>query len=693
MANEFVARKGLKVLAAGLDVTGSSVFSADVTSSGNIRANAFYGNGANVTGVISSSYALTSSVATTGIVTASGAGNTITFTKGDGSTFPVTIQSPAGTISSSGQIDHNLTTNYVANQHIDHSTVSISAGSGLSGGGNITATRTLTLDTSSVHFLDGVKKELNTEGVFSSSAQLPAGTVSSSLQFNNLASPFTGSFTGSFKGDGSGLTGVAATLSTAGTTGTGTVDLKTQTLTVNGANGITTNASGQTITVSAPAGTVSSSVQIDVRNTTGIATIATTGSNTFTGVQTISNTTNSTVFSNGALIVQGGVGIAKDVNISGSLRVTGLLTAVSMSTQYVTSSQYNIGTSKIVLNDDDNVRFAGLSIFDSGSTSATASIYWDSLNDKFIYENISGQPYNSAMFIAGPKNTSTLGNEVGLTVGRVPVASGDDHIDSRAASSSIRVDFPSRLTHVEAGLVVTGSISSSVGFSGDGSNLTGIVTNLNITGSTSGTGTVSLKTQGLIVSGTNGIAATVSGQTITISGSNATTTAKGVASFNSTNFSVTGGEVTSNNITINGTGVTLGGTRNITLSEITAQGATTTTQVTLNGGAIIHGILLTSGSSTVSSPSNSVVATLPTSSYDAAHFDYVLKSGANLRTGTVLTIWQAGTSTIEFTDTSTADIGDTLSESFTADILGANVRLKLTGDSNTWTVKTAIRMI
>jgi hypothetical protein len=33
--------------------------------------------------------------------------------------------------------------------------------------------------------------------------------VSSSLQFNNLTSPFTGSFTGSFSGDGSGLTGLS----------------------------------------------------------------------------------------------------------------------------------------------------------------------------------------------------------------------------------------------------------------------------------------------------------------------------------------------------------------------------------------------------------------------------------------------------------------------------------------------------
>jgi hypothetical protein len=43
-------------------------------------------------------------------------------------------------------LDHNLLLNYVANQHIDHSTVSISGATGISGGGNITASRTLSLD-------------------------------------------------------------------------------------------------------------------------------------------------------------------------------------------------------------------------------------------------------------------------------------------------------------------------------------------------------------------------------------------------------------------------------------------------------------------------------------------------------------------------------------------------------------------
>tara|TARA_B100000780_G_scaffold133589_1_gene93700 strand:+ start:440 stop:2089 length:1650 start_codon:yes stop_codon:yes gene_type:complete len=56
---------------------------------------------------------------------------------------------------------------------------------------------------------------------------------------------------GTFTGDGSGLTGIASTLATAGTTGTGTVALKTQSLSVVGASGISTVASAQSVTISA----------------------------------------------------------------------------------------------------------------------------------------------------------------------------------------------------------------------------------------------------------------------------------------------------------------------------------------------------------------------------------------------------------------------------------------------------------
>ena len=40
-------------------------------------------------------------------------------------------------------VDHDALSNFVGNEHIDHSTVNVTAGDGLTGGGDITATRTL----------------------------------------------------------------------------------------------------------------------------------------------------------------------------------------------------------------------------------------------------------------------------------------------------------------------------------------------------------------------------------------------------------------------------------------------------------------------------------------------------------------------------------------------------------------------
>jgi len=42
-------------------------------------------------------------------------------------------------------VDHNQLTNYVANRHIDHASININAGTGLSGGGDLTASRTISM--------------------------------------------------------------------------------------------------------------------------------------------------------------------------------------------------------------------------------------------------------------------------------------------------------------------------------------------------------------------------------------------------------------------------------------------------------------------------------------------------------------------------------------------------------------------
>jgi hypothetical protein len=466
-----------------------------------------------------------------------------------------------------------------------------------------------------------------------------------------------------------------------GNASTATALQTTRTLWGQSFNG-TTSVSGNLDNV----GNITGTGPITVSAPSGDLTLTTPG-----GSVGISSTTNSTTFNNGALIVQGGVGIARDVNISGSLRVTGLLTAASMSTQYVTSSQYSVGVSKIILNDDDNVRFAGISIYDSGSTNATASIFWDSQNHHFIYQNEGIDSYTGGMFIAGPRNTDALGNEEGMVFGRVPVGTGNDHIDNRLASSSIRVEFPSRLTHIEAGLYVTGAITSSVGFAGDGSGLTNIAANLNVTGSQGGTSTVALRTQALIVSGTNGIAVTATGQTITISGSNATTTTHGVAAFTGSNFTVNGGIVSSNPINFNGSNINLGGTHAFGLQNITPYGASTSDQVTLSGGAIISNVLHSSAtvSNIVGPVTNQVIASITTGSYDAARYEYVVKDGTNFRTGTVMAVWRGGA--IEYTDTSTNDIGNTAQATFDVDTTTAGLaRLKFNVTSGTWTVKTIV---
>lgn len=66
----------------------------------------------------------------------------------DGTDFLLT-ESPTDdfdiTIKDSG-IDHNSTTNYVANKHIDHTSVTLTAGGGLSGGGDISTSRSFAVD-------------------------------------------------------------------------------------------------------------------------------------------------------------------------------------------------------------------------------------------------------------------------------------------------------------------------------------------------------------------------------------------------------------------------------------------------------------------------------------------------------------------------------------------------------------------
>ena len=72
-------------------------------------------------------------------------------------------------------------------------------------------------------------------------------------------------------------------------------------------------------------------------------------------------------------------------------------------------------------------------------------------------------------------------------------------------------------------------------------------------------------------------------------------------------------------------------------------------------------------------------------------FDYVVSNGTNLRAGTVTAVHD-GTN-VEFTETSTADLGNTTDLVLSVDLNGGNVRLLATAASNNWSVKTVTRLI
>jgi hypothetical protein len=151
----------------------------------------------------------------------------------------------------------------------------------------------------------------------------------------------------------------------------------------------------------------------------------------------------------GSLLITGSITTTGGITISGSIlsasysatssfsndfTVLGNLTVFgTQSVQYITSSQLNISDNVITVNvASPGVRFGGLSVFDSGSLSseATASLFWDSQQNHWIYQRESGSTYDGGMLISGPRNAAGLGNESGTTACMLLVGQGGDHLTS-----------------------------------------------------------------------------------------------------------------------------------------------------------------------------------------------------------------------------------------------------------------------
>jgi hypothetical protein len=165
----------------------------------------------------------------------------------------------------------------------------------------------------------------------------------------------SGSFSGSFVGDGSGLTGLVTELDITSDSGSGSVDLLTQALSIVGtANEVETSISGQTITIGLPNDvTIGGDLTVggnDIKSSTGDTVLTLSGSN---------------------------ASFANNLVVGGNLTVSGTSTIVN-------STTVEIGDNIISLNGTGAVN-AGLVVKDPTSpNTVSGSLLWDTTNDYWI---------------------------------------------------------------------------------------------------------------------------------------------------------------------------------------------------------------------------------------------------------------------------------------------------------------------
>jgi len=119
------------------------------------------------------------------------------------------------------------------------------------------------------------------------------------------------------------------------------------------------------------------------------------------------------------------------------------------------------------------------------------------------------------------------------------------------------------------------------------------------------------------------------------------------------------------------------------------------------GTAVITGSLVVTGSfdlnntrfnstSSATTAGTTIVSSNATGSFNSAFYNYYISSGSNARAGQIMSVWSG--STINYTEVTTTDIGNTNTASLAVTLATGNVRLSFTAPG-VWTVRSIVNLL
>jgi hypothetical protein len=93
--------------------------------------------------------------------------------------------------------------------------------------------------------------------------------------------------------------------------------------------------------------------------------------------------------------------------------------------------------------------------------------------------------------------------------------------------------------------------------------------------------------------------------------------------------------------------------------------------------------------SSITATTGTTIYSFPTSAYTSSFVDYYVSSSTGLRAGNIMAIWSG--STVNFTETSTNDIGNTTPITFGYVMSGSSAVLRASASTGTWIVESILR--